>query len=53
MEGALINQRNPVGSSLCSRFIIFPTFHYISLPGNVFGVLILDMGEGEGKDFLN
>lgn len=26
--------------------------HQISLPGNIFGVLILDMGEGVGENFV-
>lgn len=39
-------------SRFCSQFIVFPAFHRISLPGNIFGILILDMGEGVGEAFF-
>lgn len=39
-------------SRLRSQCNVFPALHQISLPGNIFGVLILDMGEGRGENFV-
>lgn len=39
-------------SRLRSQCNVFPALHQISLLGNIFGVLILDMGEGRGENFV-
>lgn len=35
-----------------SQFIVFPASHYIALPGNIFGILFLEMGEGVEEDYF-
>lgn len=56
-DGALqnwvsINRNHPHLAIDYSQFIVFPAFHYISLPGNIFGILFLDMGERVEEDYF-
>lgn len=46
------NQRNPCLTVCSVADSVFLAFHQIFLPGNIFGILILDMGEGVGEDFF-